>query len=362
MRRIFISLAAAMLSLAASAQVKYNINGDTRNQIEGAKVYLTFLDQGSIPVDSTVVKNGKFNFKGETDMRKVAYITAAGAALKVIIENGTVEASLADATTGGAPLNARLAAFNARKRPCNLEMYRVMVEASKLNMPADSAKMKQLEAEYNKYSTEMYTMEREFIFSNLDNVLPAIELPSFWRNLSAAELDEIEAKASPELKANAEFVKVMSRRKVADKKKNEWVGKKFVDFRAQNLEGKSVSLSDFAGKGKYVLVDFWASWCAPCRKSMPALKNVYDKYKDRGFDVVGISLDTSRDAWQKAAKDLELPWHHMSDLKGGPDSVASAIYHVNAIPYTMLLSPDGTVMATNLSADSLDKTLAKVLK
>ena len=205
-------------------------------------------------------------------------------------------------------------------------------------------------------------MEREFIFSNLDNVLPAIELPSFWRNLSAAELDEIEAKASPELKANAEFVKVMSRRKVADKKKNEWVGKKFVDFRAQNLEGKSVSLSDFAGKGKYVLVDFWASWCAPCRKSMPALKNVYDKYKDRGFDVVGISLDTSRDAWQKAAKDLELPWYHMSDLKGGPDSVASAIYHVNAIPYTMLLSPDGTVMATNLSADSLDKTLAKVLK
>lgn len=92
MRRIFISLAAAMLSLVASAQVKYNINGDTRNQIEGAKVYLTFLDQGSIPVDSTVVKNGKFNFKGETDMRKVAYITAAGAALKVIIENGTVEA------------------------------------------------------------------------------------------------------------------------------------------------------------------------------------------------------------------------------------------------------------------------------
>lgn len=205
-------------------------------------------------------------------------------------------------------------------------------------------------------------MERDFIFSNLDNVLPAIELPSFWRNLSAAELDEIEAKASPELKANAEFVKVMSRRKVADKKKNEWVGKKFVDFRAQNIEGKSVALSDFAGKGKYVLVDFWASWCAPCRKSMPALKNVYDKYKNRGFDVVGISLDTSREAWQKAAKDLELPWHHMSDLKGGPDSVASAIYHVNAIPYTMLLSPDGTVMATNLSADSLDKTLANVLK
>ena len=160
MRRIFISLAAAMLSLAASAQVKYNINGDTRNQIEGAKVYLTFLDQGSIPVDSTVVKNGKFNFKGETDMRKVAYLTAAGAALKVIIENGTVEASLADATTGGAPLNARLAAFNARKRPCNLEMYRVMGEASKLNMPADSAKMKQLEAEYNKYSTEMLSCRR----------------------------------------------------------------------------------------------------------------------------------------------------------------------------------------------------------
>ncbi|MDY6037267.1 MAG: TlpA disulfide reductase family protein, partial [Paludibacteraceae bacterium] len=133
------------------------------------------------------------------------------------------------------------------------------------------------------------------------------------------------------------------------------VGTQFTDFEMDDLDGNRVRLSDFVGKGTYVVVDFWASWCAPCRRSMPALKALYEQYNSK-IDIVGVSFDKDGDAWEACVATLELPWHHMSDLKGWK-SEAAAIYCVNSIPHLMLIDNNGTIVARNL----YDNTLAEKL-
>ena len=138
------------------------------------------------------------------------------------------------------------------------------------------------------------------------------------------------------------------------------VGQKFTDFELKNLEGKAVKLSDYAGKGKVVLVDFWASWCGPCRQEMPNVVKVYNQYKDKGFEIVGVSLDQTEEAWKKGIADLGITWPQMSDLKYW-QCEAAAIYGVNAIPHTVLIDKDGTIIERNLRGEKLYERIAELL-
>lgn len=126
-------------------------------------------------------------------------------------------------------------------------------------------------------------------------------------------------------------------------------------------DGKDISLSDYAGKGKYVLIDFWASWCGPCRKENPNLVALYKEYKNRDFEIVGVSLDNNRDAWIKGIKDDNITWPQMSDLKGGASELVRQ-YGVKVIPYTVLLDKEGKVIETNLSGEKLKNKLETLIR
>ena len=119
-------------------------------------------------------------------------------------------------------------------------------------------------------------------------------------------------------------------------------------------------MSDYAGKGKVVLVDFWASWCGPCRQEMPNVVKVYNQYKDKGFEIVGVSLDQTEEAWKKGIADLGITWPQMSDLKYW-QCEAAAIYGVNAIPHTVLIDKDGTIIERNLRGEKLYERIAELL-
>jgi peroxiredoxin len=136
--------------------------------------------------------------------------------------------------------------------------------------------------------------------------------------------------------------------------------KPYQDVQLPDANGKSVALSNYVGKGKYVLVDFWASWCGPCIQEMPNVVAAYAKYKDKGFEIVGISLDEDKASWLKAIDAHKMTWPQLSDLKGW-ESVAAQLYGVQSIPFTMLIGKDGKIVATNLRGDELDHKLGELL-
>ena len=139
------------------------------------------------------------------------------------------------------------------------------------------------------------------------------------------------------------------------------VGKTFVDIVQNTPDGKELKLSDIVSANKYTLVDFWASWCGPCRREMPSVVEAYKAYKAKGLEVVGVSLDTDMAAWKKAITDLNITWPQMSDLKGWQNAGA-ALYGVRSIPATVLINQEGKIVARNLRGEELLTKLEELMK
>lgn len=170
------------------------------------------------------------------------------------------------------------------------------------------------------------------------------------------ELKATRAKISSEL-AGCPYVKDLDG--IIKQLENVQIGKVAPEFSLPDTAGVSVSLSDF--RGKYVLLDFWASWCPPCRRENPNVVKAFNEYKDKNFTIVGISLDKDKSKWMKAIADDNLAWTHLSDLKYW-DSEIPALYGVRGIPANVLLDPDGVIVSKNITGEDLHKKLKEVIK
>ncbi|WP_285008203.1 redoxin domain-containing protein [Pedobacter faecalis] len=384
--KIGISLCALALPLFAAAQGRqYVVEGKIGKLNPPAKAYL-FLANG---IDSTVITKGSFKFTGNVDGAMPAHIiiNKKGTGLQsnqiggspftfnFYIEPGKISItspdSLPNAKLTGGPLNMDYVRLKAQLRPTDKALGDLVDKL--LNATPETRNSKAFNDNFQQESSAIGLRQKkiwlDFIKNNPNSLMSLMVLKSYsgvssrllYNSIPGSpaleEVDSLYHTLGEQVRLNPlgkDFGDVLARQKYMK------IGAIAPDFSQTDANGKLVSLKDF--KGKYLLIDFWASWCGPCRAENPTVVKAYHKYKAKGFDVLGVSLDfaNGREAWLKAIEDDQLTWTQVTDLKGWQNKVAD-LYMVRAVPQNYLLDPDGRIIGINLRGEALENKLQEVL-
>ena len=364
MKRNMMTLLAMGMSLMATAQQQtYNIQG-TATGHDGMKVMLTAEDK--TPIDSTVVADGKFQLAGPLTVQ-MAMLRMGGTSEALMLHENPVsvnfqrvktqrrgkEFEVSEITIVGDKEHDLLKDIN------DMQMFEVMtMMAIALGKDEQTETMRDSLTQMYLGIKERNKMLPDSIARNCpDNYVAAFVMNQFMtKNQSYAELKPIYDCLSDRVKASA-----IGRQLTETMKKLSSIGVGSIapDFTIPTADGKEIALSSL--RGKVVLIDFWASWCGPCLREAPNVRKVYQKYHDKGFEVLGVSLDerTKRDAWLQAIDKHQLTWLHGSSLEGWACPVAK-LYNVTAIPAMFLLDRDGRIVATNARGERLEEEVAKL--
>jgi len=372
MKKLVALAIATFLLSACSGNKGYEIDGTVANaDLNGKYVYLyEYGNATTSPIDSAMVENSKFVLKGLQETPKLSTLRFANDAIEAkrvgtgentpysvvfVLENAKYKAELSEAPVlTGTPENDAYAGLQKELKRLRADYDQIVADMRS----EDTEIAAQAEKRYEDMDKAVTESIKKYIQDNPDKQTAAKLLYDFRHSLDENERREIIAKAGETFKATPNIDKIIDHLNILDKVA---IGKKFTDFEMADPDGKMHNLSDYVGNGKVVLIDFWASWCPPCRADMPHLVKVYDQYKKKNFEIVGISLDRTADAWKKGIKDLNMTWPQLSDIKFW-QCEGAALYGVNSIPHTVLVDKDGTIIAKNLRGEALDAKLAEIIK
>lgn len=365
MRKLFFLAVAALFSLSTFAQTSkgYVITGAVEGAANGDTVFLRKV-QGRqfVNIAKTVIKNGTFTFKGTQAGTAHRYISCGkgdkSLTMDFFLENGSIKIKLGkeNDSASGTANNDAYQEYRSQIGALNAKAMAAYEEAK--NPKTSEAVQKQKMAEVDACEKEMMALAEATINKNLHNAVGVQLFKQTYYEMSTEQVEKILNEIPASFQKDPEIMSIKQR---VMKQKTTAAGKKFVDFEMKTPDGKPIKLSDYVGKGKVVLIDFWASWCGPCRKEMPNIVKLYQQYKDKGFEIVGVSLDKSNQNWKDAIAKLGITWPQMSDLKYW-DCAGAKLYAVNAIPHTVLIDGNGVIIARGLVGEELAQKLAEILK
>ncbi|WP_316814794.1 TlpA disulfide reductase family protein [Pedobacter nyackensis] len=378
-RNLIVAACLAFPAVAMAQQNTYHIKAKFKDPNTKGKAYLYYYKGEKNVRDSAVVNNGAFELKGQVEGIQQAHLAFYNTGVKsgnakqrgndgrsVFLDNSTMMINVVD--------SIKTAKITGSDVMSQYEVYQGVVGVAERNVEKQRSAYYKLSPEQrkDKANQEKLNKESDIADKKLDEAMLSYikNNPDSYFSLEA--INKIAGSYFDAAKAAPLYKQLTARLRNSKEGKMIGVniegalatepGKMAPDFTQKDVNDKPVRLSDF--KGKYVLLDFWASWCGPCRAENPKVLKAYNAFKDKNFTVVGVSIDRNdmRAAWLKAVKDDALPWTQLVDPDHTDPKSASNLYAIKAIPSNFLIDPQGKILAKNLRGEELEKKLAEVIK
>jgi peroxiredoxin len=364
---LFLILFGALSGCTNSKPGGYTIDGTLTGDLEnGTAVYLKRANEQNQPVDvdTATIDNGHFKFSGVSELPELHYlfIDETRGNIPLILEEGTIEVtaqkdSLAFASINGTPQNDLFADFLESSRALSKRALSMNEDMREASANRDTVVMNSLRDEYFELQQEAKDFELNFARENPDALISALIIDKALTTgaLPEDEIRELYEALTQEIKDTKAGKKIKDS---LEKAANAKIGSRAPAFKAPTPTGEELALQDVMGK--VTIIDFWAAWCKPCRAENPNVVRIYDKYKDKGLSILGVSLDRKAEDWKRAIEEDGLAWNHVSNVDYF-DEIA-ALYNVNSIPATFILDENGIIVAKNLRGAALDEKIGELLQ
>ncbi|NDV69386.1 TlpA disulfide reductase family protein [Dysgonomonas sp. 25] len=374
-KKLNIILGLLLISGAILAQKgNYTLNGKLfDSSYDGSTVSLQSLDYKNLSdvntIDTTSVSGGKFQFtEAAPNVPEIRIIAISNGNTEedifsfFIAEPATIEMQLTENSIviQGGTYNTKHEALQQTLRGYYSRFSALEENAQKASEEGtlDEAMMQSLTATAQEIMSQMSETVFSYTKENMQNGIGEFYFINYASQFSIPQMTELYTASSPSFQKEAAISSIMQ--KYVWSQDGVAIGTKFNGITLENIDGKSQNISDYIGKGKVVLVDFWASWCMPCRKEMPELARFYSEQKDNGFELIGISLDDSAQDWKTAVSTMKMVWpQFLGD--GGWNGKAAQQYGITRIPQTFILDRDGTIVARDLRGAQMEAKILELL-